>query len=52
MISFREELWFQTSKRRELINITQNVAACLKKSGIKEEHGISECHAYISVCFY
>ena len=36
MISFREELWFQTSKRRELINITQNVAACLKKSGIKE----------------
>ena len=36
MISFREELWFQTSKRRELVNITQNVATCLKKSGIKE----------------
>ena len=36
MISFREELWFQTSKRRELVNITQNVATCLKKSGIME----------------
>ncbi len=36
MISFREELWFQTSKRRELINITQKVTDCVKQSGIKE----------------
>ena len=36
MISFREELWFQTSKRRELINITRKVTDCVKQSGIKE----------------
>ena len=36
MKSFREELWFETSKRRELINITPNVTTCLKKSAIKD----------------
>ena len=32
----RCELVFNTQKRRELINITSEVDACVKKSGIKE----------------
>ncbi len=36
MKSYREELWFETRSRRELINITPQVAACLAKSGIRE----------------
>tara|TARA_A100001015_G_scaffold291896_1_gene366616 strand:- start:653 stop:1069 length:417 start_codon:yes stop_codon:yes gene_type:complete len=36
MKSFREELWFETPKRRSLINITQDVMACLKKSAIND----------------
>lgn len=36
MKSFRKELWFNTSKRRELINITPDVESCIEESGIKE----------------
>ncbi len=36
MISYRKELWFNTDKRREYINITSQVEACLRESGIKE----------------
>lgn len=36
MKSYRKELWFETSKRRELINITSEVQKCLAESGIKE----------------
>jgi len=36
MKSFRKELWFQTSQRREMINITPDVRQCLKESGIRE----------------
>jgi len=36
MKNYREELWFNTSQRREFINITQKVETCLQKSGIKE----------------
>ena len=36
MKSFRKELWFNTSKRRELVNITAEVQACLAESGVKE----------------
>ena len=36
MKSYRKELWFKTSKRRELINITRDVEKCLAESGIKE----------------
>jgi secondary thiamine-phosphate synthase enzyme len=39
----REELWFQTRRRRELINITPEVEACLERSGIKE--GLILCNA-------
>ena len=36
MISYRKELWFETSKRRELINITQEVQNCLSESKIQD----------------
>ena len=36
MKSYRKELWFETSKRRELINITPNVMQCLRESGVQE----------------
>ncbi len=36
MKSYRKELWFNTTKRRELINITPDVQTELQKSGIKE----------------
>jgi len=36
MKSYRKELWFQTSKRREFINITPDVDRCLRDSGIQE----------------
>ncbi len=36
MKSFSEQLWFETSTRRAYINITPEVEAILKKSGIKE----------------
>ena len=34
--SYRKELWFNVKRRRELINITPEIEACLAKSGIKE----------------
>ena len=36
MKSFRKELWFNTSNRREYINITREVEQCLQESGIRE----------------
>lgn len=36
MKSYRKELWFNTTKRREFINITREVDKCIKESGIKE----------------
>lgn len=36
MKSYRKELWFETSQRREFINITPDVVKCLNESGIKE----------------
>ena len=36
MNSYRKELWFNITKRRELINITTDVESCLYESGIKE----------------
>jgi secondary thiamine-phosphate synthase enzyme len=43
MKSYRKELWFNTVKRREYINITSDVENCIKESGIKE--GILLCNA-------
>ena len=36
MKSYRKELWFETSQRREMINITPTVEECLRESGIQE----------------
>ncbi len=36
MKSYRKDLWFNTSKRREYINITAKVQEALGDSGIKE----------------
>ncbi len=43
MKSYRKELWFQTTARRELINITPQIEECLRESGIKE--GMLLCNA-------
>ncbi|MFZ5802438.1 MAG: secondary thiamine-phosphate synthase enzyme YjbQ [Candidatus Omnitrophota bacterium] len=36
MKTYREEIWFQTEKRREFINITAEVERIVKKSGVRE----------------
>lgn len=36
MKSYREELWFNTPRRRDYINITRAVQTAIDKSGIKE----------------
>jgi secondary thiamine-phosphate synthase enzyme len=36
MKSYKKELWFNTSRRRELINITPEIRACVAESGVKE----------------
>jgi secondary thiamine-phosphate synthase enzyme len=43
MRSYRKELWFETTDRREFINITPQVEECLKESSIRE--GIVLCNA-------
>lgn len=43
MKSFRKEIWFDIPARREFRNITSEVQACLRESGIKE--GIVLCNA-------
>ena len=43
MKSYRKELWFDTIKRREYINITREIEQCLYESGIKE--GLLLCNA-------
>ncbi len=36
MKSYTEELWFETRKRREFLDITDKVEACLAASGVRE----------------
>jgi secondary thiamine-phosphate synthase enzyme len=43
MKSYRKELWFNISSRREFINITPEVEGCLNESGINE--GFVLCNA-------
>jgi len=43
MKHFRKELWFETTHRREYINITPKIQECLKESGISE--GLLLCNA-------
>ena len=43
MKSYRKELWFEAKTRRAFVNITSQVEAALKESGIRE--GILLCNA-------
>ncbi len=43
MKSYRKELYFNTSKRREFVNITPQVESCLTESGVRE--GLLLCNA-------
>jgi len=43
MKSYKKELWFETERRRQLINITPEVERCLRESEIKE--GLLLCNA-------
>jgi secondary thiamine-phosphate synthase enzyme len=43
MKSYRKELWFNTTSRRQFINITPEVEECLTESDIKE--GFVLCNA-------
>jgi secondary thiamine-phosphate synthase enzyme len=43
MKSFRKELWFDIAHRREFLNITPQIEACLSESGIRE--GMLLCNA-------
>ncbi|RLB61927.1 MAG: YjbQ family protein, partial [Deltaproteobacteria bacterium] len=43
MKSFRKELWFEIPTRRGFINITPQVDACLRESGIEE--GLVLCNS-------
>lgn len=36
MKSYRKELWFEVPRRRGLVNITPDVEACLRESGVRE----------------
>jgi thiamine phosphate synthase YjbQ (UPF0047 family) len=36
MVSYRQELWFNTKNRQEFINITPQVEEAVKKSRVKE----------------
>ncbi len=36
MKSYRKELWFETPTRRAFINITAQVDACVRESGVRE----------------
>src|ERR1700760_1648469 len=43
MKSFRKELWFELPQRRQLVNITPEVDAALRESGVRE--GLLLCNA-------
>jgi secondary thiamine-phosphate synthase enzyme len=43
MKSFRKELWFDIPGRRAFVNITPQVEACLRESGVRE--GLLLCNA-------
>lgn len=43
MKSYKKELWFDVTRRREFINITPDIETCLAESGIKE--GLLLCNA-------
>jgi thiamine phosphate synthase YjbQ (UPF0047 family) len=52
MHSFRKELWFETARRREFINITPQVENCIKESKISEWIDPCKCNAHHCQCVY
>lgn len=36
MRSYRKEIWIETRQRREFLNLTAEVAECLRESGVRE----------------
>ena len=36
MKSYRKELWFEVPSRRGFVNITEQVASCIRESGVNE----------------
>ncbi|MBF0284902.1 MAG: YjbQ family protein [Magnetococcales bacterium] len=43
MKSYRKELWMELPRRRGFVNITREVEACLRESGVRE--GLLLCNA-------
>jgi secondary thiamine-phosphate synthase enzyme len=43
MKSYRKELWFNASRRRQIIHIQPQIEGCLRESGVKE--GLLLCNA-------
>ena len=43
MKSYRKELWFNASRRRQIIHIQPQIEECLRESGVKE--GLLLCNA-------
>lgn len=43
MKSYRKELWFNLPARRGFVNITPEIEACLRESGIRD--GLVLCNA-------
>ena len=53
MKSYRKELWFEVSKRREIVHITPIIEECLRESGIREGLClVNAMHITASVLFY
>jgi len=51
MKSYRKEIWFATRSRREIINITPEIEACLAESGIREGLCLVNAMHITSSCF-
>ncbi|MGE5279372.1 MAG: secondary thiamine-phosphate synthase enzyme YjbQ [Deltaproteobacteria bacterium] len=51
MKSYTEYLWFNTKNRQEFINITPQVEAAVKKSGVKEGMCLVNAMHITSSCF-
>jgi len=50
MKSYRKELWFETTQRRELIRITEQVQGCVRESGVREGIAlVNAMHITVSV---
>ena len=51
MKSYRKEIWFNTTHRREYLNITGQVETCLTESGIREGMALVNAMHITASCF-